>query len=376
MNDAGYVPLDAIAPDLGPEPPAWEPGCEEPTEAPTGGPRMQTAADFLAGFVPPEYLIEGTIQRGRLYSLTGRTGHGKTAVTLTMGAAIAYSGVLGSRNVERGTVAVFCGENPDDVRARFVVTAEAFGADPMTLPILFFEGPFSLADAKDHIERQLAAVSNLALVLIDTAAAFFGGDDEVNNVQIGRFARDCRLYTTLPGRPCVIVNWHPVKNPTSKDQLLPRGGGAAIAEVDGNLTVWSDDDGETTELHWTGKLRGPGFEPVRFRLARRTSDRMRDAKGNHIPSVAAIPMSEDDAAAAEAKVRSDEDCLLDMLLHWPGLSQAQWAEKLGWMSSTAQPLKSRVSRVLDRLKRDRLADNKRGKWTLTTAGKKEAEKLL
>ena len=40
----------------------------------------------------------------------------------------------------------------------------------------------------------------------------------------------------MPGEPCVIVACHPVKN-ASDDNLIPRGGGAFLNEVDGNLTA-------------------------------------------------------------------------------------------------------------------------------------------
>ena len=57
-----------------------------------------------------------------------------------------------------------------------------------------------------------------------------------------------------------------------KENLLPRGGSAFVNEVDGNLSLWSDDNGRTTQLHWFGKLRGPGFEPIDFELKTETSE--------------------------------------------------------------------------------------------------------
>jgi putative DNA primase/helicase len=48
-------------------------------------PRLaKTLAEFLAGFVPPDYLVEGILQRRFVYSLTAQTGHGKTAVALLL----------------------------------------------------------------------------------------------------------------------------------------------------------------------------------------------------------------------------------------------------------------------------------------------------
>ena len=51
-----------------------------------GIPPIPSAAEFMAGFEPPDYIIDGIIQRCRLYALTSPTGHGKTAVALYMAA--------------------------------------------------------------------------------------------------------------------------------------------------------------------------------------------------------------------------------------------------------------------------------------------------
>ena len=44
--------------------------------------RILSGAAFVARHKPPVWLIDGVIQRGRLYSCTSLTGHGKTAVWL------------------------------------------------------------------------------------------------------------------------------------------------------------------------------------------------------------------------------------------------------------------------------------------------------
>nr|WP_283258481.1 AAA family ATPase [Pseudomonas sp. GX19020] len=51
--------------------------------------RIQSAADFVADFVAPEYIIDGVIRREMVYTLTAPTGSGKTAVMLYSAIAIA-----------------------------------------------------------------------------------------------------------------------------------------------------------------------------------------------------------------------------------------------------------------------------------------------
>jgi hypothetical protein len=81
---------------------------------------LQSSAEFVAGYVPPDYLIDGLLQRRYVYSMTAPTGSGKTALALLFAAHIALGKELGGREVEKGKVLYFAGENPDDVRSRWI----------------------------------------------------------------------------------------------------------------------------------------------------------------------------------------------------------------------------------------------------------------
>ena len=79
--------------------------------------------DFLAGFVAPDYLLDGILQRQFIYSLTAQTGHGKTALALLIARLIGGSkskAALGRHAAEKGRVVYFAGENPDDLRMRVI----------------------------------------------------------------------------------------------------------------------------------------------------------------------------------------------------------------------------------------------------------------
>ena len=346
--------------------------------APSGGVTGQftilSGPDFVAGFVAPEYVVEGIIQRGSLYSLTARTGHGKTALCVDLTFAFAHGRDFAGQEVEQGNVCFLVGENPDDVRARFLVAAEAYGL-AVTEAMEFIPHVFSIEEKFEVIQAKAEEVGGFIAVIVDTSAAYFQGDDENSNNQVGNHARGLRHLTSLEGRPAVIVPCHPIKN-ASKENLLPRGGGAYIAEVDGGLTLWSDDNGKTTQLHWQGKLRGVGFEPLDFELVTKTSDKVKDKKGRLIPSVVALPITEEKANEMSKDARSDEDALLDMMLNWPKGSYAQWCEQLDWMSEKGTPRKSKINRIMESLKSDKLVHRYRGRYKLTEAGRKEAEKAL
>ena len=93
--------------------------------------------------------------------------------------------------------------------------------------------------------------------------------DENDNVQeVGKHARrPLKLMLVIDGGPTVIATTHPTKN--ANGDLLPRGGGAFLAEVDGNLGCQKVPDSMAVDLHWHGKFRGPDFSPIPFPVPRR-----------------------------------------------------------------------------------------------------------
>lgn len=88
-------------------------------------PGVVSSGEFVRGFVPPDYHIDGIAQAAFFYSLTGMTGAGKTAVLLLIAYCTALGKRLGDREVRKGRVIYSAGENPVDVRMRWLVsTAE------------------------------------------------------------------------------------------------------------------------------------------------------------------------------------------------------------------------------------------------------------
>jgi hypothetical protein len=326
---------------------------------------------FVAGYVAPQYLIEGILQQRRIYSLTGRTGDGKTALQLYIAYLLATATPLGKREVEKCRVLYLAGENPDDVRARWIVMSDALDFDTDTIDVHFVEGVFSVSGMLERVRSEAETAGGFGAVIVDTSAAYFEGDAENDNVQLGNWARTLRKLSDLPGHPGVIVGCHPIK---SGETLLPRGGGAFLAEVDGNLTCKKVSE-EIIELHWSGKYRGASFDPVLFKIVRLTSDRVKDAKGRLIPSVMVRLTDDATLEHLEEQLGDDHDQVVLLLNTTPGMSQAKIAEALGWVSDHG-PDKAKVYRTLGRLEKHRLAEkDMRGKYSLTDKGKKEAAKL-
>ena len=334
----------------------------EATTSHTGGPLLQDSAAFCAARTPADYLIDGSVRDGWLYTLTALTGHGKSAVALAIAYAIATGGYLGSREVKQGNVLFLAGENPDDIRERWIAICEINGDEPDSLPVTFMPGVWDLKGSLTSL-RERFADKPLRLVVVDTLAAFFSGDNENDNAQQQAFATDVlRPLTELPGRPAVLVPAHPTKG-AGKDSLTPKGGSSLLNAIDGNMSAWQSDGVVT--VHWQGKFRGAPWKPWHFELSEYQTDLLRDSKGRHMPTVTARAMLDSEISKATEQAEKVENQVLKLLND--GLSVRDIAKDVVADGSRGVS-KSRVDRVIHRLAEMRWITKMGRKWKLTPQG--------
>ena len=384
-----YDPLGVEAP---PDEPVTAPGTPAATPpvvtTPNNAPAFQhphpllTLSAFMDMFTAPDYIVDGIIQRGRLHALTSRTGHGKTAVALFLACLVAAGRNLGYIEVTQGAVVFLAGENPDDVCGRCWAACQHYGLDPDQTPIFVMPGNFPLdADAAEALTQKLNDLGiPITLIFGDSASAYFPGENEIDNVEMGGFARTVRTLIDgcngkpgVNGRPGVVMLCHPVKN-AAKDNLLPRGGGQFLNELDANLTLWGGAGQiETTALHWQGKIRGANFQPVDFGLTPVQLKDKVDAKGRHFMSIVATLLTDAQVETIRQQTTTDARTVLEYLRAYPGISIADIARGAGWVSTPTTdkppvPNKAKVHRALETLETHKLAKKSFGGWAITDAG--------
>lgn len=332
-------------------------------------PKFKTLEDFCQAYEPLSYIVEGIIRSGTLYTLTAKTGHGKTGwlVTAALAVALGRDDLLGLA-VTRGRVVYLSYENPDDVQMRFIATAARF-----SIPMHIVGGRILIRDAKtppEDVVSDLGALITdtdpLSLVLMDTLAAGFDGDNLNDNVLGGEFMRRQRPFTRLPGRPAMLVAAHPKKG-ADKDSLVPYGAGAIPNEVDGNLTLWKE--GAIASLHWHEKIRGLNFDPVPFRFDLFDTPDLLDVKGRRVQIPVCVPTTAEAVAERDAAVEQRNASLLAAIHTNPTGSQRDWFGLAG-LNTGSGP------RALKSLSNDGLIEQLVGThWGLTGKGQRAAKAL-
>lgn len=325
---------------------------------------FKSVGAFCSEFIPPSFAIESIVRSASLYTLTAKTGAGKTAFNVVAALAVATGrkDILG-REVACGRVAYLACENPDDIRMRIMIAAFKLGID-----IAELGDRIVVLDRREKPElvalelASLATAGPFALIIVDTLAGIFDGDNINDNVEGGDFMRRLRPLTVIEGRPSVVVSAHPVKH-AGEASLIPYGGGAILNEVDGNLTLWKDGESAVVRLHWQGKFRGAEFEPILFRFEISNSPNILDAKGQLLQLPTLRPTSEENAEDRQKSGHAADAALLRAMIDSPSASIRDLGAAIGCA-------KSAIERKLSRLTREKLVKNVLGKWNITEAGRK------
>ena len=218
-------------------------------------PLLLSSGAFVKGFVPPEYVIEGILLRSYTYAFTAPLSFGKTAVALRLAFHVARGLSLNDREVEKGCVLYFAGENYVDVTMRWIKLCEEMDVNPDDVDVYFLRGAPDISDddIRQQINNEVAQIGRpMSLLIVDTSAAYFTGDNEIDRTQMGHHAAMLRSFTTLSGGPAVLVLCHPTKT-YDPEKMVPAGGGTFLNALDGNLVCLREAGSMVVDLHWQVK---------------------------------------------------------------------------------------------------------------------------
>jgi hypothetical protein len=160
----------------------------------------------------------------------------------------------------------------------------------------------------------------------------------------------------------------------TRESCVPRGGSAFLNEIDTNLFVWSD--GQTAEMHWIRKKRGPDFAPILWEFR----ESIVEWHGESVPAVVAVPITEEREKQIRDKKMEAECRFMYAMLRTPRGTIREWCLDAGFVLRTGAnaggPHVSLGHRVLERLKEYKLAERTRREgWVLTEKGKGEARAI-
>jgi len=180
------------------------------------------------------------------------------------------------------------------------------------------------------------------LVVVDTSAFFFAGEEENSNQAMAAHAATMRALTQLPGSPCVMVLCHPSKFAKDSEELIPRGGSSFYNEIDANLTL-APTEGEAVFNLGHTKLRGPDFERMQIELVRYTDPSFLDTKGRPSSTVVARIISEQEADAAADLASDSERRILECLtFKKSGMTNGQLVEATGMLKGSVSKITTRL----------------------------------
>jgi hypothetical protein len=324
-------------------------------------PNFRSLKMFCAEFRPVSYAVAGLMREGSLYTLTGRTGEGKTAFLVMLALAVATGrGELIGQKVKKGRVALATAENPDDLRMRLMIACFVFNIDldVVDRDIMVSDNRVSPEAITEWVR---ASKIDLTLIIVDTWQAYFDRQDANNPTQAVEFTRRFRPLANLAGAPVVIIAAHPNKN-AADDRLVPNGAGSVLNEVDGNFTMLRAETGLHC-LHWLGKIRGVPFEPQHFKIDRFDSPDVTTIEGVRVQMPVMSPIGEGDVEARGEVLAERDLMLLRAMANEPAGSERKWAASIGVTRRVVQMM-------LERLQRDRLVAKKARRWNLTKEGEK------
>ncbi|MCO7827804.1 helicase RepA family protein [Escherichia fergusonii] len=193
------------------------------------------------------YVIKGLIPAESLCSTYGASGSYKSFLAISWSCHVATGMAWGGRRVSKGAVIYIAGEGSMGVKRR--VKAWEITHDKVVTDLCIINAPVFPA-SPDYVEQVIRTAGlvksrtgeNVRLIVIDTLARCFGGNDENDSRDMGAFIQGCDAIKQATGAAVLVVH-HSGKDETKG----ARGSSAFRAALDAEYRI-SRENSDVTAL--------------------------------------------------------------------------------------------------------------------------------
>ena len=211
--------------------------------------------DFLADVQPPQYLVQGILEANSFATLIGEPASGKSFLAIDWACCIATGHDWHDRTVKQGPVIYMAGEGQENMKHRFFAWKDRFGKNPLDQILVRLDSPAlndqqTVQETYELLEEAIELTGKPKLIVIDTLARHFGGDNENDTQQMNRFV-NCLQVLRQQYECSVLVVHHVGKDKTKGG----RGSSALHGAVDASYLTERTND-----------LNDPNAPTKQFRL--------------------------------------------------------------------------------------------------------------
>ncbi|ECI2683701.1 AAA family ATPase [Salmonella enterica subsp. enterica serovar Reading] len=233
------------------------------------------------------YVIKGLIPAESLCSAYGASGSYKSFLAISWSCHVATGMKWGGRRVSKGAVIYIAGEGSMGVKRRVKAWEITHGKEVTDLCIV--NAPVFPA-SPDYVEQVIRTAGlvksrtgeNVRLIVIDTLARCFGGNDENDSRDMGAFIQGCDAIKQATGATVLVVH-HSGKDETKG----ARGSSAFRAALDAEYRIGRENSDVTALVAACTKMKD-AEEPKESAYDLKSVEVFTDTDGEEIVSMVVI----------------------------------------------------------------------------------------
>lgn len=233
------------------------------------------------------YVIKGLIPAESLCSTYGASGSYKSFLAISWSCHVATGMAWGGRRVSKGAVIYIAGEGSMGVKRR--VKAWEITHDKVVTDLCIVNAPVFPA-SPDYVEQVIRTAGlvksrtgeNVRLIVIDTLARCFGGNDENDSRDMGAFIQGCDAIKQATGATVLVVH-HSGKDETKG----ARGSSAFRAALDAEYRISRENSDVTALVAACTKMKD-AEEPKESAYDLKSVEVFTDTDGEEIVSMVVI----------------------------------------------------------------------------------------